>query len=311
VSVPWSLALQDGIGGSPGQNWPTSFSSTSYVDFTFPANTPGAATIGSVSFENSYRSSAAGINGCYYIEVYAGGSLIGTHGSPSSPVSCNSTTTYSTDTIPLPEVDTAAKLNGLTVRLYGKSAGAKTEHDFVRLRVNYSLADTGCTDPGTSTISATKDSWADQGAPTSTTGGTDAIIRVKTQSAKNRRAWVYFPLPSLGDGCSLQSATLRLYQTAAQSTRTVNVSRATGPWSEGALNWNTQPGGAGTPVGAPAQTANAWVTWNVGTLVAEQMSSGNYGFVLKDSAEDAATAAEQQFSSREGANPPQLLLTIG
>jgi hypothetical protein len=94
VSVPWSLALQDGIGGSPGQNWPTSFNSTSYVDFTFPANTPGAATISSVSFENSYQSTVAGGSACYYIEVCSGGNLIGTHGRPSSPVSCNSTTTY-------------------------------------------------------------------------------------------------------------------------------------------------------------------------------------------------------------------------
>jgi hypothetical protein len=313
TTVPWGPALQDGTGWISGSNWPTSFSSTKYAEFTFPSNTPGAAVISSVSFENRYRSSLAGSDACYYIEVYSDGSLIGTHGSTSSPVSCNSTTTYATDTISLPEVDTAAEANGLTIRLYGKSSGSrKTEHDLVRLGVTYSLGDTGCTDPGTTTITSTKDSWADQNAPTSTSGGTSTTMKVKSQNgSRNRRAFVYFPLPSLGDGCSVQSATLRLYQTNAAGTRTIEASRATASWTEAALSWNTQPGSAGTPVGVVANTASTWVTWNATTLVSALISSGNYGFVIKDSAEDGATANEQQFSTREGANPPQLVLTTG
>ena len=48
-----------------------------------------------------------------------------------------------------------------------------------------------------------------------------------------------------------------------------------------------------------------------GTLASQLYSSGNYGFVLRDSAEDSATASENKFHSREAANPPELVLTFG
>jgi hypothetical protein len=314
ATTTWGPANADGSSYQSGSNWPTSFSATKYIELTFPSNVPTASTLTSATLEHKYSSSSAGSNACYYVEIWSGGSLLASHGSTSSPVSCNSTTTGATDSISLPEVSTPAIANGLVVRIYAKSSGGtKTNEDRIALHLDYTLGSTGCSDPGTVTISATRDSWVDQNAPTSTSGGTGTVMKVKTQNgSRNRRGFVYYPLPSLGDGCSVTAATLRLYQTSTAGTRTIEALRASSSWTESALNWNNQPSATGTPVGTVANSAGAWVTWNVSTLAGQLYSSGNYGFVLRDSAEDAATAAEQQFQAREAAgNTAELVLTQG
>ena len=63
--------------------------------------------------------------GCAYFQVFSGPTLLATHGSASSPVSCNSGAGYATDDIPLPEVDSDAKANDLTVRLFVSSSGGR------------------------------------------------------------------------------------------------------------------------------------------------------------------------------------------
>ena len=312
ATTTWGPAVADGSSWQSGSNWPTSYSATKYIELTFPSNVPGSSTLTSATLEHKYSSTVAGSSACYYVEIYSGGSLLASHGSTSSPVSCNNTTTGSTDNISLPEVSTPAIANGVVVRIYFKSSGNdKTNEDLIALHLNYYLGSTGCTDAGTTTINATKDSWVDQNAPTSAAGGTATTLSAKSQSAKNRRSFVYFPLPSLGDGCSLQGATLRLFQTITAGTRTVEVLRASASWNESTLTWNNQPSATGTPVGTLANGSSSWVTWNVGTLTGELYSSGNYGFYLRDSAEDNATAIENKFSSREGTNPPQLVITTG
>ena len=77
---------------------------------------------------------------CYYFEVYQGATLLGTHGSSGSPVSCNGGSGYVTDHVSLTEVDTAAEANELTVRVYLRdSAGAQSQVSLATLNVNYSL----------------------------------------------------------------------------------------------------------------------------------------------------------------------------
>jgi hypothetical protein len=69
----------------------------------------------------------------------SGGSLLATHGSAGSPVSC-ATGAYASDAIALPEVDTTAKANDLTVKLFVRnSGGGQSQHRLATLGVTYSL----------------------------------------------------------------------------------------------------------------------------------------------------------------------------
>jgi hypothetical protein len=117
--------------------WASTFSSTRYLKLTFPSYAPSSATVSGATFVNSYR----GINSsntCYYFEVLSGSTVIGTHGSTSSPVSCNATANFVTDTVSLPEVNTAARANGLIIKIYASNAsGFQSHHDLATLSFSY------------------------------------------------------------------------------------------------------------------------------------------------------------------------------
>jgi VCBS repeat-containing protein len=121
-------------------SWPTTFTASRYLEVTFPGYVPAGATVTGATFHHAYRSYSGGTT-CYYIEVYSSATLIGTHGSSSSPISCNSSSTFVTDTISLPEVNTPARADALTVRLYvWNSTGGRSEHSQATIGVTYWLA---------------------------------------------------------------------------------------------------------------------------------------------------------------------------
>ena len=96
---------------------------------------------------------------------------IAAYGTVTTPVSCNATTSFVTDTVSMPEVDTGTEANDLTIRVFMTNSGnRRTLHDLLTVTTTYSMAATGCVAPGPTTVTATRDSWADQNAPTSTTG---------------------------------------------------------------------------------------------------------------------------------------------
>jgi hypothetical protein len=139
ISLPWGLAAQgDGVFYSSAGNWATAFSSTRFLQFTFPSYVPSGDAVTGVTFSHGYRSATAATT-CYYFETYSGTTLIGTHGSSASPVSCNSSnTTWVTDAIPLPEVNTAALANGLKVKMYvRRSPSGRSQHDQAGLSITF------------------------------------------------------------------------------------------------------------------------------------------------------------------------------
>jgi hypothetical protein len=75
------------------------------------------------------------------METYNGLTLLGTHGSSGTPISCNTgSTTFSTDNVVLSELTTVANANNLTIKVYMKESGnKKTQIDLARLNVNYYL----------------------------------------------------------------------------------------------------------------------------------------------------------------------------
>ncbi|MDQ2965581.1 MAG: Ig-like domain-containing protein, partial [Chloroflexota bacterium] len=120
--------------------WSTSFNSSRYLKLTFPAYVPAGSVVTAATFRHEYRSAAAGDTTCYYFEVYHGATLLATHGSAGSPVSCNATTTYASDAVALPEVDTVAEADNVSIKLFVRnSGGRKSQHKTATLGVDYSL----------------------------------------------------------------------------------------------------------------------------------------------------------------------------
>jgi len=140
ATTTWLLDAADTYQYTDATNWPTTFTSTKYLQFAFPAYVPSGATVTGATFTHSYRSATAGTT-CGYIEVYAGATLIGTHGSSTTPYSCNaSTTTFVTDSVSLPEVNTDSEANTLFLRVYVRnSSSRKSVDDVDTVTVTYYL----------------------------------------------------------------------------------------------------------------------------------------------------------------------------
>ena len=91
------------------------------------------------TFRHSYRSETAGDTTCYFFQVYSGPTLLATHGSAGAPTSCNATSSFVTDSIALPEIDSVAAANNVRIVLYvWNSGGHRSLHGLATLGVNYS-----------------------------------------------------------------------------------------------------------------------------------------------------------------------------
>lgn len=137
----WELETAgDGAQYTTVSNWTTSFTTTRYLQLTYPAYLPTGAVITAATFTHSYKGANSGDTACYYFEVYSSTTLLATHGSSGSPVSCNATTSFVTDTTSIAEVDTVAKANSIVIKLYVKNSGTHTTIDDVdTVTITYSL----------------------------------------------------------------------------------------------------------------------------------------------------------------------------
>ena len=169
----------------------------------------------------------------------------------------------------------------------------------------------GCSVPGSQTLTVTADSWVDQASPTANKG-TDLVLKVTSKIPNlNTRALAQFTLPTLPAGCTVTGATLRLYNRSPISGRTLGVVRNTAAWTETGVTWTNQPATTGTPATAATPASAGWMQWNVLSHVQAMYSGSNYGFKVRDQAENGVSI-EQQFDSREsGANLPQLVVDLG
>ena len=103
-----------------------------------PGHRPDRRAITDAQLDNVWKT-ANGDQHCLIVETYAGGSLLSTHGTPASPAMCTtSSTTWATNTLGLGEVNTPARANELTVRLYGWG-GNKIDFDRVALKLTWNL----------------------------------------------------------------------------------------------------------------------------------------------------------------------------
>jgi parallel beta-helix repeat protein len=157
------------------------------------------------------------------------------------------------------------------------------------------------------TLNANADAWIDQGGP-SANKGSDSILKVMSKAGGNLRALVRFDLPTMPQGCSVESATLRLYSPSGAAGRTIQAFRLGGSWTEGGVTWDNQPATTG---GAVTTTSGiGYRDWSVAAQVQAMYTGPNNGFLVRDASENQD--AEQQFHSREKTdNRPQLVLQFG
>jgi calcineurin-like phosphoesterase family protein len=144
------------------------------------------------------------------------------------------------------------------------------------------------------------DAQVEENNPDTNTGTANDL---EVTNANNRSIESYLRFTVTGTSGTIQNALLRVYSTT-NSTRNGPAVYATGStWTETGITWNNRPArtsGAADNKGSISK--DTWVEYNVTALVT---GNGTYSFVLAGDSNDNVV-----FSSREGSNPPQLLLTF-
>jgi PKD repeat protein len=131
--------------------------------------------------------------------------------------------------------------------------------------------------------------------------GSEDTLRVK-DSTSTYESYLQFDVQGLV-GSAVTSAVLRLYVTDGSSVGGSLYPVDSG-WLEGGITWENAPPSSGSPLGvAGAVATGTWVEFDVSAAVQVE---GTFSFVLKDGSGSSA-----YYSSREGANPPQLVVTRG
>ncbi len=139
ATTPWSLAKADATAYQNASNWPTAFSAARYLKVSFPDYLPSTATVTSAQVVHTLRPATAATTACYYFDVLSGATVIATYGSAAVPF-CATGAAYTTQTIPTPALNTAARVNGAIIRMYVRTSTAgRTLHDHFRLDIGYSV----------------------------------------------------------------------------------------------------------------------------------------------------------------------------
>ena len=152
----------------------------------------------------------------------------------------------------------------------------------------------------TLTFVANADAYVEELHPSANNGTTDYL---QVESANNRNSESYIRFAVSGVTGSVQSAQLRVYTTVNSSTNGPALYTTGNTWPETGITWNNRPGRTGSAIdNKGAIDKNTWVEYNVAPVVT---SNGTFNFVLVGDSSD-----EIRFSSREGSNPPQLVVTF-
>ncbi len=129
--------------------------------------------------------------------------------------------------------------------------------------------------------------------------GTDATLHADGAGDSQIESFLRFTVTELAG--PIQSARLRLYVTDNGTQDGPAVYAADGSWDEGSITWNNRPDRSGDALDNKDRLgSNNWVEYDVTSAVT---GSGTLSFVLVADSSDGVI-----FSSREGSQPPQLVL---
>jgi trimeric autotransporter adhesin len=186
-----------------------------------------------------------------------------------------------------------------TVKLTASNAGGSD----VEVKPNFVTVDgspTPTPTPPSSTMTVTPvaDSRILQSAPNSNYGA-DVALRVRLDPTGAYRSYLRFTVAGITGSVGLVK--LRLFCTdPAPNGGTVYPTSAN--WTESTLTWGNAPAATGPAIRTiPAVALNTWVEVD---LTSSITADGTYNLLLSDGDTNSAF-----YSSREGANPPQLVVT--
>ena len=150
-------------------------------------------------------------------------------------------------------------------------------------------------------LTPTDDAYVRGGSNSDQNYGDEETIEVKQGNSENffRRTYVNFDLDDIDD---VDAAVLRLYATRSRSDVPVTLYATSSNWDEDSITWNSAPS-IGTPIATVEMgPEDQWYEWDVSSYL-EGMEGESVSFVLYDEAAENSTV---RYSSREGANPPEL-----
>mgnify|MGYP001229658583 CR=1 FL=1 len=155
--------------------------------------------------------------------------------------------------------------------------------------------------PGSSlTFIADADAQVSEANPSKNYGNT-TYLQVDGANDPDVESFIRFTVTGISEG--VQSAQLRVYNTTNASKHGPSVFATDTSWSESEITWETRPGRISGPLdSAGSVDTDTWVEYDVTSFV---RTDGTFSFVLAIDSSDAAT-----FSSRQGSQPPQLVITI-
>ncbi len=149
--------------------------------------------------------------------------------------------------------------------------------------------------PGSTTLTPTADSYVDTSQPTANFG---TSVQLRMDGSPVVHGYVKFNVTGITG--TVTSATLRIWANSAQSTGYTAFSVPDTTWGETTINASNAPP-FGSALGSSGKiTAGTWTSADVTAAVT---GNGTYSFGFSTTNSTAVS-----FSSREGANPPQLVI---
>jgi PKD repeat protein len=159
---------------------------------------------------------------------------------------------------------------------------------------------TPTTPPGgaTITVTPTADSRINEAFPSSVYGS-DGTLRVRLDATGSHRSYLRFAVEGITG--TVGSVKLRLFVTDPSS-NSGTVYATSSAWTESTINWTNGPPAVGAAIRSiGATTLGTWVEVDLtGAIIAD----GSYDLLISDGSTNSAF-----YSSREGSNPPQLVIT--
>lgn len=150
----------------------------------------------------------------------------------------------------------------------------------------------------TLTFIAEADAYVEELQPTTNNGNTNYL---QVESAENRSTESYIRFTVSRVSGTIQSARLRVFATENSSSNGPPVYLASNSWDEAGITWDNRPARTdGTIDNQDTIDKNTWVEYDVTSVIS---SNGTFSFVLVGDSSD-----QIRFSSREGSNPPQLVI---
>jgi PKD repeat protein len=149
------------------------------------------------------------------------------------------------------------------------------------------------------TFTPTDDAYVRSNFPDENSGGQTTIRAFKNLAETNS----YLKFSVAGVTGPVTSVTLRLYVVDGSSAAGKIYGVTDTLWSEGAITWSTRPSAGSLLASGGSAPVGTWVDFNLGSAVA---GDGTYSFALKDGNDNAVW-----YSSKEGANAPQLVISFG